>query len=702
MKNTILLERLTKLLITRGTGKLDKSLVATFNQNLQVLGYTLSPEALEAVSTLSVKECTKLNKAVVQTLKDLRGVKQYRPMYPNFPEQVMNASDAELYLNAFAHYFTAWVSDVTGADCIWLPKYTKKQREPLQDKIELTVIRLAQEDDLRTLATAIATSNTSISESDKLNLTWLIINKYLDTPDHIPHKENAAIVGALLIDQHDVSHLFKTATDVLRLAVAMSGGDVSLATPTKFGKFGRRTRRTLLAMLDGLGQSRTEDMNRWKMRWIRLGERLHPGEFQNRYPGAFASFMALRTNATIETFNSKAERFVRKGDVKNAVPLLSQRPGDFARRLDHLLRVTPSKNYDSVLDGFEAVANEVSTPVLLQVAAHFRHRSGQDFRVVFPKGNVAKVKVLPNDLLVFPTNVCAATVGICNYALSTRFAALPSLGKVYVNLDLSEYLVPFSQRSASKSLRSLVRGSRIKFSTDANTIRFFIWWKDGESRTDIDLSAVMYDADWTFMENIAYTNLRSSQDKAFHSGDITSAPKGACEFIDIDIPSHMKHGGRYVVMVVNSFTGQPLSDVPECTAGWMMRQQPQSGEVFDARTVVDKLDLTTAAKGAMPMVIDLVDRKIIWADAALKVERGYSVQSNMLTQISLLGRAFTQINKPTLYNLLMLHAVSRGTELVYDKAQADTVFSAETTPYELERITSEFMQTPVKVAKALV
>lgn len=32
----------------------------------------------------------------------------------------------------------------------------------------------------------------------------------------------------------------RTATDVLRLAVALSGGDVSLAEPRKFGKFRRR------------------------------------------------------------------------------------------------------------------------------------------------------------------------------------------------------------------------------------------------------------------------------------------------------------------------------------------------------------------------------------------------------------------------------------------------------------------------------
>ncbi len=64
------------------------------------------------------------------------------------------------------------------------------------------------------------------------------------------------------------------------------------------------------------------------------------------------------------------------------------------------------------------------------------------------------------------------------------------------------------------------------------------------------------------MEHISYTNLRSAQYKAFHSGDIVSAPKGACEFIDIDIESVLRYGGRYVVSYLNSFTLQPFCNLP--------------------------------------------------------------------------------------------------------------------------------------------
>ena len=60
-------------------------------------------------------------------------------------------------------------------------------------------------------------------------------------PDQIPCKENLAFLGAELIrNTSDADAVLgthvKTATDVLRLAVAMSGGDVSLAQACKFAK----------------------------------------------------------------------------------------------------------------------------------------------------------------------------------------------------------------------------------------------------------------------------------------------------------------------------------------------------------------------------------------------------------------------------------------------------------------------------------
>ncbi|MFD2349516.1 hypothetical protein ACFSTC_09245 [Nonomuraea ferruginea] len=69
-------------------------------------------------------------------------------------------------------------------------------------------------------------------------------------------------------------------TDVLRLACALSGGDVTLATPTRFRSFRRAERRALLRALDAVATpAKLGDVPRHRERWKRLGERLHPHEY---------------------------------------------------------------------------------------------------------------------------------------------------------------------------------------------------------------------------------------------------------------------------------------------------------------------------------------------------------------------------------------------------------------------------------------
>lgn len=692
--NSILLRRCQKIYLPKSKNKLDIRYVASLNANLQQLGCVMSNKLLKRVGTLDLPDLISFYNQLVENLKELKGVKNYEPMYPNFPQQVMDMSEAELYINAILHYLSVWVTDVTGdRECVWLPKYNKEKREMLQDKVQMRVIDLAELEDFHELMQNLITANTSISSTDKDDVKWYLENYDVKLTRTIPHKENLAFVGGVLINQGKLKNAcFKTATDVLRLAVAISDGDISLAENTKFRKFTRKERRQLLELLESVGEI-TEDMLRWKNRWIRLGERLHPGEYKN-LKKVNSAFDVLRNNRSFSTFNSRVENLLQKDNATESCALLSQRPGVFARRLDHLLR--SSSKQKLVCNHFSKVVEQVSTPVLLQVMSHFQNRVHQNnLRVFFPKGNVAKLYSVENVLPKIPETICESVIRICEEALVERFSELPNLGKCYIDGSLSDCLVPFSQRSASKSLRTLIRGSRIPFSADKNTIRFFIWWKEGQDtgRVDLDLSAMMLDDNWVLKEYISYCNLKSNTYQACHSGDITSAPKGACEFIDVDIPSILKYGGRYVVMNVNSFTHQKFSTLPECSAGWMLREYPKSGEIFDARTVEDKLDLTCDQTACIPLVLDLKERKVIWLDMGYSGRRLLNnIHSNQST-ITTIGKAFTQIKKPNLHDLFTLHAKARG-KVVSDKSKADTVFTLTEgiTPFQTERIMSEFLK----------
>jgi len=692
MNNTIYLRRRSKMCVAANVGELlPLNYAVSISRNLETLGYGLSERLIQALRQLSVNDLETVYSQLVEDLKRLKGAhRDFKPMYPNFPAQVMEMLESKLYLNAIIHYWTGGK---------YFPKTEAKQRLPLFDDTPLQMIDLGTEAEFEGLFGQIAGSNASLSEQDREDLTWFVESYGNDIarlmPASIPQKENMAFVAGLLMAHTStavdaIGGFCKTATDVLRLAVALSGGDVSLTVNSKFRVFKRPERRLLLGLIDAMGNP-TEDMLRWKGRWIRLGERLHPGEFRKLYPRAAGAFDVLRNDLPFETFNGKVEQALAAKDVDTALMQLSQRPGDFARRLDHLLRTADTVAQQGIVSAFGSVTQKVSTPVLLQVLEHFRCRGEQDrLRVFFPKGNVAKAQAIENTLPVLAELLCASVVDACTEALMLRFAALPTLGKCYVDSALSDYLVPSSQRSAAKTLRTVARGSKLPL-PDADVLRFFVWWKNGKERTDLDLSAALFDADFNVVDEVAYYNLKSDYGGC-HSGDIVDAPNGASEFIDVSTSKVLAKGAVYIVMVVTSYTQQPYCDLPECFAGWMARQHAESGEIYEPRTVQDRLDISADTRIAIPVIFDLVNRRAIWCDAALRSHPKW--QNNVAANrggIQMSLRAFLDMRKTSLYDLLMLHVKARG-EAVAEPEEAQTVFSvASGTPFQLETIASEYM-----------
>ena len=198
----------------------------------------------------------------------------------------------------------------------------------------------------------------------------------------------------------------KTATDVLRVAVALSDGDVSLAEPAKFTNFKRRERKWLLACLEQCG-SPMEDMLRWPEPWKRLGERLHPGDYAAQFPKSYTAFDVLRNDKPCITFNSRIEHSLCHREFAAALNLLKDRPGDLTRRLDHLLRLGGDINL--VIETFGILADRVSTPVLLQAMTHFKNRvPAPHLRSFFPKGDVAKVYATSKPLPELSVDVAMA------------------------------------------------------------------------------------------------------------------------------------------------------------------------------------------------------------------------------------------------------------------------------------------------------
>lgn len=696
--NKILLRRKNKVILGTGTATVaNDRYITTIMKNIEALGYTFSQEVFDVLRTYSDDELVEFYFELVSTLMELVGANaEYMPMYADFPMGVMNADSAELYINAMIHYW----SDGT----LYPERHKKggKCRLPLFEETRVRVITLGNSDNVRQIFENICMSRTSISETDKEDIAYLFENENMKLPDEIPHKENAAYIAALYLQKNPLANVgeirkyIKTATDVLRLVTAMSDGDVSLAENTRYKSFSRRQRRMIMELLSGC-HNIEEDMLRYKERWIRIGERIHPSEFEcSRYTLAYDrainAFDKLRNNRKVETFASKVEFDLTYGEYASALAELVKRPGELARRLDQLLRVA---HKESVIRSFESVAENVSTPVLLQVREHFAHRSEQaDVRVFFPKGSLAKCHCESNDLPYIDDRYCKEVVRVCEKALVKIYGKRESMGKVYLSEDYKNYVVPFSQRSANKALKTIVRGSRLPVSAQTNAVRAFIWWTNmynsygefyDDGRVDIDLSAAIFDENWNYMEHISYTNLKSERYKACHSGDIVNGGPvngdGVSEFLDMDIDYVVKYGARYVVYQVYSFTDQTYADMPHAMFGWMERSNVDSGEIYEPKTVEQKMDLTANSTACIPVIFDCVRREFIWCDMNLSLTGVYThiggnnVESN-ISGITAVCYSMVNMQKPNLYDLIILNVRARG-EFTSDREEADLVFDVE-------------------------
>jgi hypothetical protein len=145
-------------------------------------------------------------------------------------------------------------------------------------------------------------------------------------------------------------------------------------------------------------------------------------------------------------------------------------------------------------------------------------------------------------------------------------------------------------------------------------------------------------------------------------------------------------------MSLNSFTHQPYCDLPECFAGWMPRTHVDSGEVFEPRTVENRIDLASDTRICLPLIIDLEKNEVVWTDIALKKSPFWNNVQQNLRGVSLMTKALTGLTKTNLYELFALHIEARG-EICGSPDSAETIFSVEkgVTPFDLETIAAEYI-----------
>lgn len=660
-----------------------------FDVALMSAGFKCSGALLEHLSGLDPAAVTGTAARVLATVRELAGDHvQHVAYFKDFPSGVPDTvefwlgclREAMLDPAAAGHVETIVVQTPAGPragllNLMSLPSYGRYQHT-YQDLLaahdelvpaagdRVTVLHLgaAREEELRSLYLDLAGSRVPLSDADRNGLGLLAAHCAAGPqPETIPVRENRAVINAVRLTAGQPL-LADTVTHVLRLAAAVSGGDVPLVAPARLRSFSRKERRVLLAALDAVvagNRARLGDVAQYAERWKRLGERLHPHEHP-QWPGAQDVFAVARGEIRVPSFGGRAEAAKRSGDVAGAAALLAHAPGRLMRSADWLLRSgTSAADRDAVLAAVRAAAGQVSGRVLLSVREHVQNRgarAGVSRVFVNRKG---RAWVLPDTREPLDRGLAGDLLAVLDAEAARR---VPAVDHLVVDPAVAGVALPLSGKTVAPGLGILPRGS--VSAVDGQLLRFFVYWHQQDRRTDYDLSALMLDEAYADPEHVSWTNLRTS--RAEYSGDLTEAENGASEFINIRLASVPR---RFIIPQVNIYAGEGFGEAREAFFGFMTRAADQEGLPFDPRTARMKSDLRGAGRIALPLVFmrgDDGNWRAKWLHLYLKGPPSFNQVEGGKVTTGLLTRAIVERDYLRVSYITDLMAAKAGRVTAYE------------------------------------
>ncbi|MGP3690260.1 TerD family protein [Streptomyces sp. IBSNAI002] len=599
------------------TGPVGEGAVAAqqFDAALMSAGFKLSAELLAHLSGLSAGAVVETAVRTLGTVREMAGDHvRHNVYFIGFPANVPDTFDfwmsciADALADEGTRASTLEQLSTGLVNLLTLPSYGNHRHtyaEMLAHHDELiaaagdrmTVLHLGGvlDEEITALYLALAGSTTPLGE-DGLHDLQDLAGHCADGPQpaEIPMRENRAVVNQARL-MAGAGLLLDTVTDVLRLACAFVGGDVTLQEPARLRTLPRSVRRALLAGLDAVvaaAPAKLADVHAHREMWKRLGERLHPHEYP-QWPHAADVFAVARGEKTARSLDSRVEELLARGDTTAAAGLLKAAPGKLFRALDQLLRDSVTQDErDVVVAAAEQVLPDVSGRVVLSVRQHLHnreHETGEQRVFVNRLGRAWVTGDLRRPVFAPERERLTAAL---DAELRRR---LPAPDHLLIDPDVLDVALPLSGKATASGLGVLPRGSVSR--VDGDLLRFFVYWKQSEHSTDYDLSAALLNADYSTASWLSYTNLRGVGGE--HSGDITNAPDGASEFINLRLGAVR---AACIVPQINIYSGEGFEEVEESFFGFMLREGEQRGRPFEPRTVRMRSELRGPGRVALPLV----------------------------------------------------------------------------------------------------
>jgi hypothetical protein len=569
--------------------------------NLQYYGFSLSLEAYRAMTCLPDNALAvwwaHTEKELKNVTGDDRNIDDF-VVYKNFPAEVLAKSESEYWIPQILMYWGF------PNELFTEPPKPREGMDPSERK-SITLM-LAGDGTLQSILNSHLSAKAAWKKADFEDVIHLSKSQYVDF-SKIEFKENLVKLATYFIKE-GVEIKVKTATDVLRLGAGLSDGDVSLRTKVKFKSFNRKTRRFLMNLLEKCGNLE-DDVARRDGVWRKFLHNLHPGDFKKSHPRVLKVVDDLY-NDRLVTFNSQIEGMIKTKNPEVLV-LLSGRPGEFMRRLVHLVDVFGTKAVNKFVD----VIPKLNLQQIVSLRRFLETANSRTFRVFPPKGNWAKLQIAePRPILPVYVRDLSEALG---KELAQRVPAVAVLDEETENVKL-----PNGSDEGRYN-----RGTIFSIPDDVTFIRTASYWrhKIGGSNCWFDNGWNFFDAEWNPVGvccwNAPKFQVRAGEDLAVFSGDPTNTKdaKGrAAQVIDLYLDKLENDNVRYAVWNVLCYSHIPFSEAEEVYAALQWGKDAQKGKIFEPSRAQLAFQLTGNYKTKYVVLIDLKTRKMVYLDANFK------------------------------------------------------------------------------------
>ena len=692
--NSIALRHLNGIYITKNvTNNVNKTLsieeLATLIKKFEGYGYIFSKELAIAISKEERNTIIDKLKSVIKVIEDFKSDKNYTVFYKNFPDEVINMNEIDLYINQILHY---WIGYLPSNN----ENIIKEDVEPSK-LVKARELNLIDDEMIEKLFVDLLSSNVTLSEQYLDDVCVLTNNKSIKELEKytecIQMKETLTTVSSYILKKEGVLiGNFKTATDILRLIAKISADELN-NKHIHFAYFSRTELSQLMTKLENL-QNPMPDIKRYSKPWHTFFKLYAKKINFNKYPKVRKAVDMLFGDISYMTERGKINEQINRlpamseEELDNFVKEYTVFYGDYIRGILSLLNKANENQYEKLLLGLENCVDKVNTRVLFQLYDRIINLKAKDKtvpRLVNSKGKWRRLKEsisLSNELL-------NRVLQIVEDGIKTQLKEKENLGKVFIDEDYKNIMLTTSEKDSNVSLRPMTKGSRIKFNPDAEVLRFFVAWKNLDEKTlkelntiydrvDVDLSALTFNENLEFNDVVAYYNQKKSG-FAF-SGDITNAPEGALEYIDVfDLERLKKKGNRYILMQIRSYNGYTFEEINSVYAGVMELTSIEAKEKKNmySTAITEGFQIVSSERTTNTILVDLKKYEYIWLDMNMDSYKLDIFQNALnyeeIPYLNDMLRYFSRKQYVTMYDLLKLNADVRGV-LTKDKKEADVIF----------------------------